>query len=131
MYSFTSREIAQALVKAKKRQVNITVILDNGQMKDSYSKSRYLISKGLTVKFHMGQGILHDKFAVIDERVVLTGSYNWSASANKKNAENLLIIRDKKLAKEFTKEFHLLLSRSGVGQLKELRHSVPSKEHSD
>ncbi len=116
MYLFTSREIAQALVDAKKREVKIKIILDAAQIKDHFSKSRYLINKGFTVKFHMGPGLMHNKFAVIDGEVVLTGSYNWTVAADKKNAENLLIIKDKELAQKYTKQFKLLWGQSGEGE---------------
>ena len=123
MYAFTSKDIAQALVEAKKRQVKVRVTLDNAQIKDHYSKSRYLISKELNVKFHMGPGLLHDKFAVIDDKEVLTGSFNWTVSANKKNMENLLVIEDKEIAKKYEKQFKHLWSQSGEGQAKETKEA--------
>jgi len=118
MYSFTSREIAQALVEAKKRQVKVRVILDNAQIKDPYSKSRYLMGKGINVKFRLGPGLMHNKFAVIDGKVLLTGSFNWTASADRKNAENLLIISSKELAQKYEKQFKLLWAQSGEGMFK-------------
>ncbi|MBF0503840.1 MAG: phospholipase D family protein [Candidatus Omnitrophica bacterium] len=119
MYSFTSREIAQALIEAKKRGVKVRVVLDNAQIKDHFSKSRYLINKGLSVKFLLGPGLMHNKFAVIDSRVVLTGSFNWTTSADKKNAENLLVISDKELGQKYAKQFKHLWGQSGEGIFKE------------
>jgi phosphatidylserine/phosphatidylglycerophosphate/cardiolipin synthase-like enzyme len=120
MYAFTSREIAQALVDAQGRKVKIRVILDLAQIKDQYSKSRYLISKGLNVKFHMGPGLMHNKFAVIDGRVVLTGSFNWTLTAEKKNSENLLVITSRDLARKYAEQFKFLWGQSGEAQLKAL-----------
>jgi len=117
-YSFTSREIAQALIEAKKRQVKVRVVLDNAQIKEQFSKSRYLIGKGINVKFRLGPGLMHNKFAVIDNHILLTGSFNWTASADKKNAENLLIITNKELAQRYAKQFKLLWSQSGEGVFK-------------
>ena len=116
MFSFTSKDIAQALLEAKHRDVKIRIALDNSQIKEHSSKSKYMISKGLNVKFHMGPGLMHDKFAIIDDREVLTGSFNWTMTADKKNAENLLVIADKKLAQKYTKQFKHLWSQSGEGQ---------------
>ena len=121
MFSFTSREIAHALVEAKKRHVKIRISLDIAQVKDPYSKCKYLISRGLNIKFHMGQGLMHNKFAVIDDHEVLTGSFNWTATAEKKNCENLLVIKDRDLAWKYTKQFKALWSQSGQGQLKVTR----------
>jgi phosphatidylserine/phosphatidylglycerophosphate/cardiolipin synthase-like enzyme len=119
MFAFTSREIAQALLEAQKREVKIKIVLDTAQIKDRYSKSRYLLGKGLNVKFRMGPGLMHNKFAVIDDRVVITGSFNWTVTADKKNSENLLVITDKELAQKYTKQFKYLWSQSGEGQSKE------------
>jgi len=116
MFALTNREIARALVDAKDRKVEIKIALDNAQIKDKYSKCRYLMKKDIDVKFHLGPGLMHDKFAVIDDRVVMTGSYNWTATAEKKNTENLLVIADKKLAEKFNKEFKHIWSQSGEGE---------------
>ncbi len=117
MYAITSREIAQALLKAKARGLKVKVDLDKSQITERYSKSRYLIAKGVDVKFHLGPGLMHDKFAVLDGHVVITGSFNWTAAADKKNMENLLIITDKGLAQKFAKEFKHLWAQSGQGEI--------------
>jgi len=119
MYSLTSKDIAHALLEAKARDITIRIALDPAQIKDHFSKSRYLIGKGLNVKFHMGPGLLHDKFAVVDDEEVITGSFNWTVTADKKNAENLLIISDKELAQKYEKEFKHLWGQSGEGASKE------------
>jgi phosphatidylserine/phosphatidylglycerophosphate/cardiolipin synthase-like enzyme len=118
MFALTSREIARALVEAKEQHLKIRICLNNAQMVDPYSKCKFLVSKGLNVKFHLGPGLMHNKFAVIDNTVVITGSYNWTATAEKKNSENLLIIKDKTLAREYTKQFKVLWAQSGQGQIK-------------
>ena len=56
---------------------------------------------------------MHNKFAVIDGRVLLTGSFNWTASADKRNEENLLIIMDKDLIKKYEERFVYLWRSSG------------------
>ena len=128
MYSITSREIAQALVKAKEREIKIRVVLDRSQTKEYYSKSKYLINKGLDVKFKLGPGLMHDKFAVIDGKVLLTGSFNWTASAEKKNAENLLVITDKEIAEKFAKQFKHLWNQSGQAEINEKGTKVKELE---
>ncbi len=121
MYSFTSRPIAQALVDAKNRQVKIRIVLDKAQKNERYSKSRYLISKGIDIKYHLGGGLMHNKFSVIDGQEVLTGSFNWTASADKRNEENLLVINDKELSGKFEERFDYLWSNSGDGEFTEVQ----------
>ncbi len=115
MYYLTSREIAQELVKAKDRKVIIRIVLDQGQETQNYSKSRYLIKRGFEIKYHIGPGIMHNKFALIDGKVLLTGSFNWTPTANEKNEENLLIITDKDLIKKYEDRFEYLWKSSRKG----------------
>lgn len=51
---------------------------------------------------------MHNKFAVIDNAVTLTGSYNWTISASTKNQENILILESKAVCINYTKEFNRL-----------------------
>ena len=117
MYSLTSREIAQAIVKAKERNIKIKIVLDRSQILDHFSKFKYLLNKGVDVKFHLGAGLMHNKFAVIDDRILLTGSFNWTVSAQKKNAENLLVLSDKELAQKYIKQFKVLWSQKRAGRI--------------
>ncbi len=121
MYSLTSRDIAQALVEAKERHVKIRIVLDKAQKNERYSKSRYLISKGLDVKYDLGPGLMHNKFAVIDGQEVLTGSFNWTASADKRNEENLLVITDKELSGKYSERYERIWAGSGDGEFTEVQ----------
>ena len=113
MYLLTSREISQALIDAKGRGVVIRIFLDQEQANTEYSKSRYLAGGGIAVRYYRGEGIMHNKFAIIDNRVLITGSFNWTPTADRKNQENLLIINDKDLIKEYSNRFELLWRAGG------------------
>jgi phosphatidylserine/phosphatidylglycerophosphate/cardiolipin synthase-like enzyme len=108
MYNLTTREISQELIKAKERGVQIRVFLDQGEGNGRYSKGRYLMDKGIDVRFYAGTGLMHNKFAVFDNRRLITGSFNWTASAEKNNQENLLIITDENIVKQYTQRFEIL-----------------------
>jgi len=108
MYDLTTREISQELIKAKARGVQIRVFLDKGEGNGKYSKGRYLMDKGIDVRFYAGTGLMHNKFAVIDNRVLITGSFNWTTSAERKNQENLLIITDENVVKQYSQRFEIL-----------------------
>jgi len=64
--------------------------------------------EGLPVRLDKNKNRMHHKVIIIDKRRVLTGSYNFSKSANKRNDENILMIDNKKIAKEYLKEFYRL-----------------------
>lgn len=117
MYYLTGREIAQELVKAKERGVAIRVFLDQSQEASKYSKSRYLAKRGIEIRFYVGSGLMHNKFAIIDNKVLITGSFNWTATAEKENQENLLIIRDKSLIKDYSERFDMLWGQGRISEL--------------
>jgi len=109
MYTFTDREIAQAIIIAKDRGVDIKIYLDRSQVNAKYSKSRYFINNGIEgIRISSNNYIMHNKFAVIDNKIVITGSYNWTASAGERNDENLLVINDKNIIEKYQNQFNNL-----------------------
>jgi phosphatidylserine/phosphatidylglycerophosphate/cardiolipin synthase-like enzyme len=98
-YSFTSAPIAKALVDAAKRGVKIEAILDKSQRSERYTGATFLRNEGIPVYIDDKHAIAHNKVMIIDATIVVTGSFNFTKAAEEKNAENLLIIRDKEMAK--------------------------------
>ena len=105
MYTFTDQEIALSLANAQKRGVKVRVYLDRSQIESTYSISRLLVQKGIKVRISSNNYIMHHKFAIIDNRLLLTGSYNWTFAANNKNEENLMIIDDPEIIEIFQHQF--------------------------
>jgi phosphatidylserine/phosphatidylglycerophosphate/cardiolipin synthase-like enzyme len=93
-YSFTSKPIARALIQAKKRGVKIIAVLDKSNRTRKYSAATFLKNMGIPVFIDDKHAIAHNKIMIIDNRVVITGSFNFSMAAETKNAENLLILDD-------------------------------------
>lgn len=119
VYAFTNDDLAWALVQARKRGVKVQVVLDQHfDGENESSKGTFLSRSKVPIRRVSGSprgnggrdaGLMHQKFAVIDRRVVFTGSYNWTVSAEKLNDENLLFFRDAgPLAEEYRKEFFRL-----------------------
>ncbi|BAH76951.1 phospholipase D family protein [Solidesulfovibrio magneticus] len=98
-YSFTSAPIAKALVDAAKRGVKVEAILDKSQRKATYTGATFLRNEGIPVYIDATHAIAHNKVMVIDGQTVVTGSFNFTKAAEEKNAENLLVIKDKGLAR--------------------------------
>jgi phosphatidylserine/phosphatidylglycerophosphate/cardiolipin synthase-like enzyme len=105
MYTFTDRDLAQALVEARGRGAQVTVYLDRSMATSRYSMARYLLSQGVAVRISNNPAIMHNKFAVLDGATVLTGSYNWTMAASRENDENLLWIKRPELAARYTERF--------------------------
>jgi len=108
MYIFTDREIALPLVKARERGVKVRVYLDKDQVDYKYSQSRFLVQKGIKTRISTNNYIMHNKFAIIDNRILLTGSYNWTFSANNRNDENLMVIDDPEIIALYQNQFEKL-----------------------
>ena len=122
VYAFTSDDLASALVQAKKRGVTVQVVVDREfDRTNDNSKGKFLEAQKIPLRrvsaspSKIGEkepGLMHQKFAVIDRRVVFTGSYNWTQSAESRNDENLLVFRDASgLAEEYRKTFLRLWDR--------------------
>jgi phosphatidylserine/phosphatidylglycerophosphate/cardiolipin synthase-like enzyme len=100
-YSFTDKEIAQALAKAAKRGVTVKALLDKSNRKDNRSAKDILIQNQIPVQFDSPSGIAHSKIVIVDQSITISGSYNFSAAAYSRNTENLLIIHDPGLAQKY------------------------------
>ena len=121
MYIFTDREIALPLIDAQKKGVKVRVYLDRSQIESTYNISRLLVQKGVKVRISTNNYIMHHKFAVIDNRLLLAGSYNWTFSANNRNDENLMVIDDPEIIKIFQNQFvNLWTNKHNPERTKEL-----------
>lgn len=114
MYNFTSRPLAEALVRAKQRGIDVRVVLDKNENRSAnkYTKLWDLRKGNVLVRtFALGKNDddqqirYHHKFMVIDREVVCTGSFNWTSQADAENFENEVVIGSKRLAAEFRAEF--------------------------
>ncbi len=108
MYIFTDKEIAIPLVKARERGVRVRLYLDQDQVDYQYSQSRFLVQKGIKTRISTNNYIMHNKFAIIDNRILLTGSYNWTFSANNRNDENLMVIDEPEIIARYQNQFERL-----------------------
>ena len=100
-YSFTSAPIAKAIIDAKKRGVDVKVILDKSQFSQKYSSSKFLINQDIQIWKDDKVAIAHNKVMIIDDMITITGSFNFTKAAQESNAENVLIIEDSTLAKKY------------------------------
>jgi len=100
-YSFSLASIVKALLNAHKRKVKIEVILDKSQQTAKYTIATFLSNSGIPTFIDDRHAIAHNKIMIIDKETVITGSFNFTKAAEEKNAENLLIIRNKDLAKAY------------------------------
>jgi len=105
-YGFTSGEIAKALINASNRGVKVRVLLDKSNIGAKHSKMRDLRKAGIEVLIDKISGIAHNKIIIIDGSLVITGSFNFTTSADIRNTENIIIIRDKQVAQRYLQNWH-------------------------
>lgn len=93
-YSFTSPEVVKALIAAKRRGVDVRVVLDSkgNQGRASVAAINLLVNAEIEVRTVDNYKIMHDKVAIIDGITVQTGSYNYSRAAQRSNSENVVVM---------------------------------------
>ncbi|MEM2746305.1 MAG: phospholipase D-like domain-containing protein, partial [Candidatus Caldarchaeum sp.] len=92
VYSFTSDELANALVEAVRRGVEAKVVVEAEQAGVRGSEYERLRNAGVDVRLDGNQYLMHHKFMVVDSLFVVTGSYNWSRAAEGFNDENIAVL---------------------------------------
>lgn len=92
-YSFQARPLVKALGRAHKRGVKVRVILDRGDERASDRAGSRLIAERILPQVDTGVASAHNKVMIIDRDAVITGSFNFTDAAQKKNAENVLLIK--------------------------------------
>lgn len=128
IYDLRLSEVADALLRAKARGVDVRMIYDEGHTKPAApgagsgpsAEYQALVDAGVPIKLLNGggsYGIMHHKFAVFDGQLLMTGSFNWTRAADTKNFENAVFKTDKALIEGFTRNWTWMwgLSKAGVG----------------
>ena len=111
IYSFTLDSISDVLISVYKKGIEVLIIFEKEQI-SKYSEDIKLKNSGINVKYDNNPALMHNKVMIIDSKVVLTGSFNWSSQAEDKNNENLLIIIDNEIAELYEKEFQKIWNES-------------------
>lgn len=107
-FNLTADPIAEALVEAAARGVQVRGLFETAQANNQGSDVERLAQAGIEVIYDSNPRNMHHKVMVIDEQVVITGSYNFSRSAEERNDENLLVISSAELAEQYLLEFSRL-----------------------
>jgi len=116
-YEFTSKPVAEALVQLSHRGVPVRLVADEKKSHDRWSLTNDLACSGIQVRTDAQYSIMHNKFIVTGNNGVQTGSFNYTSSAEKRNAENALVVRDSlPVSKQYQDEFNRLWAESSPVQ---------------
>jgi phosphatidylserine/phosphatidylglycerophosphate/cardiolipin synthase-like enzyme len=111
IYSFTLDSVGNALIEALGRHIEVKIVFEKGQIGQS-SEYQRLRNSAVDVRNDTNPSYMHDKIMIVDGKIVLTGSFNWSNNAENENNENLLIITSTSLATTYENEFQKIWNSS-------------------
>lgn len=122
VFSFYSLDIAEAVVNAHKRGARVRVLVDRVQAAQS-EVGELLIKNGVPFRCgrgFAGKGVMHNKYAVLDSKLLLTGSFNWSINAQANNFENTFYTMSPPYVSAFAGQFERLFSAAEAPGLEDL-----------
>jgi len=121
IYMITDKKIADELINAHNRGVDVKIITDEISS-GTFGKTHLLAESGVSVyifdtgekkddpKFFNNAALMHHKFMIVDNKIVWTGSFNWTVAANRKNQENIILSEDKNICAQYENHFIKMLS---------------------
>ncbi len=112
IYTFTLNNVANALMAAKNRGVDVKIVMERSEVSGSGAQYQNLKSAGVDIRLDTNPALMHDKVAIIDGHIIVTGSFNYSVSANLSNNENLVVIDDRLWASAFETQFQQIYSQA-------------------
>jgi phosphatidylserine/phosphatidylglycerophosphate/cardiolipin synthase-like enzyme len=113
-FAFTSDPLAESLLKAMKRGVFVRVVVEKDQAGNTGSEVDNLLEGGVDLRFDSNPNSMHHKVILIDGNTVITGSYNFSRSAEDFNDENVIIVHNAELTADYLVEFNRIFDRAEV-----------------
>jgi phosphatidylserine/phosphatidylglycerophosphate/cardiolipin synthase-like enzyme len=140
-YMITDKKIVQALIDAHKRGVHIEVITDQTCLRCEQGKIAWLQEQGVPVYVYIGEtagpkssNLMHNKFIVFgnnieNKRLVWTGSFNFTESAQKYNQENAVLLRDTYSAQKFGNQFDVIKNRCFCLTKNNITHVSTAQTH--
>jgi len=114
VFTISDNEISNKLIEAHKRKVKVRILSDNEKLLDKGSDIQLLAQAGIPVKIDNTSNHMHHKFAIIDSKLVLTGSYNWTRSAELYNHENVIVINNQSNTTLFKNQFEKLWKEMSI-----------------
>ncbi|HEV7279581.1 MAG TPA: phospholipase D-like domain-containing protein [Pirellulaceae bacterium] len=108
VFTITHDDLSGAILRAASRGVAVRLISDDSKATDTGSDVDRLRDAGVAVRVDRSPYHMHHKFAIFDRRLLLNGSFNWTRGAAMNNAENFVLLSDRRLVDQFQDEFELL-----------------------
>lgn len=111
VFTITDDRITSAIERAHRRGIPVRVVTDNDKSHDLGSDIERLLQNGVKCVMDLSPAHMHHKFAIVDRKRLMSGSFNWTRSATMENEENLIVTDDSHLVAEFTRRFEMLWNK--------------------
>lgn len=111
VFTITDDRISDTIIEAHDRGLPIRIITDDEKAFDAGSDIMRLERAGVEIRVDQTRYHMHHKFALFDRKLLLTGSYNWTRSADAYNEENFIILNDRSLIRSFSQLFDRLWNK--------------------
>lgn len=108
VFTITDERLASDILYCHQRGIKIRIITDDEKMYDNGSAIKDLKNAGIPIKIDHSRYHMHHKFGIIDSRIVLTGSFNWTYTASKHNQENLLVTTNYDIVDQYSAQYEQL-----------------------
>jgi phosphatidylserine/phosphatidylglycerophosphate/cardiolipin synthase-like enzyme len=112
IYSMTHNGIASAIIAAQNRGVKVRMVVDRQQSVGTSSLTGQLTAAHVNLRIGNLQGIMHDKYTIVDQRAIEAGSFNYSNNATVNNAENQIYLNDPTTVAKYGNNFQILWTNS-------------------
>jgi phosphatidylserine/phosphatidylglycerophosphate/cardiolipin synthase-like enzyme len=112
-FSFTSDDLGQIIRTQAENGVDVAGVMDEGQVKSNVGTEYDLFKQaGLKVFVDSNEGLMHHKTIIVDDQIVITGSYNFTNSAETRNDENLIVLYNPTIANFYMQEFNRIYDQA-------------------
>jgi len=108
IFTITDHELARQIIACHKRGVKVRIITDDEKNTAKGSEIFKFEKAGIPIKTDHSHYHMHNKFGIIDNKIAITGSFNWTYTATKHNQENLLATSKSEIVKQYNDEFERL-----------------------
>jgi len=119
VFTITDNKIRKLISRKQQEGVEIRIITDDDKVSDAGSDIVDFKTLGIPVKVDKTEAHMHHKFAIIDKKLLLNGSFNWTVAARKRNFENVMITNDDTCVKKFNGEFEKLWESTQISEMQE------------
>ena len=108
IFTITDNELAHEVIACQRRNIKVRIITDDEKVNATGSEITSLERAGIPIKIDHSHYHMHNKFGIIDNRIAITGSFNWTYTATKHNQENLLATSNFDIVEQYNSEFERL-----------------------